>query len=84
MTLLLSKISHKTVFPRLDVVTLFRLCTFKGLRGGGSTACVFHATWHLTLINFFVIQFHFFLLVNFRTMPFKLLQESCLEILDRP
>ena len=61
----------------------FRLCTFKGWRGG-STACVFHATWHLTLISFFVIQFHFFLIVNFRTMPFKLLQESCLEILDRP
>ena len=26
----------------------------------------------------------FSLLVNFRTMPFKLLQESCLETLDHP
>ena len=53
-----------------------------GGRGRCSAACVFHATLHLTLTSFFVIQFHLFLLVNFRTMPFKLLRESCLEILD--
>ena len=51
---------------------------------GCLAACVFHVTWYLTLTSFFVVQFHFFLLVNFKTMPFKLLQESCLEILDHP
>ena len=32
-----------------------------GGRGRCSAACVFHATLHLTLTSFFVIQFHFFL-----------------------